>query len=282
MLWDPLALAALNKTPDRAAAPPFARVLAEMFGSDPRGAAIALPTKPLDQMYAEPARTYIAARGGEVRTGAAAKVITDANGARVTGVRVGGETIPASWVIAAVPWFAFAELFEPEPPSLHGEIDRARRMDSCPIVTINLWFDRPVIDEPFLGLPGRTMQWAFARREDGPGHDAGHGGASGFVSLISSGAAAMVGKQNDELIRMALDELVDALASARTAKLVRATVIREPRATFSLAPGQPRRPATETAVSGLLLAGDWIDTGLPATIESAVRSGHRAAKLCGG
>jgi squalene-associated FAD-dependent desaturase len=278
MLWDPLALAALNQMPDRAAAPPFARVLAEMFGSDPRGAAIALPVKPLDQMYAEPARAFIAARGGEVRTGAAAKVITDANGARVTAVQVGGETIPASRVISAVPWFAFAELFEREPPALRGDIDRARRMDSCPIVTFNMWFDRPVIDEPFIGLPGRTMQWAFARREEG---DAAHGGASGFVSLISSGAEAMVGKQNDELISMALDELVDALASARTAKLVRATVVREPRATFSLAPGQPRRPKAETAVGGLLLAGDWIDTGLPATIESAVRSGHRAAELCG-
>ena len=60
-------------------------------------------------------------------------------------------------------------------------------------------------------------------------------------------------------------------------RLLRATVIREPRATFSLAPGQPRRPETVTPVRGLYLAGDWIETGLPATIESAVRSGHRAA-----
>ena len=61
------------------------------------------------------------------------------------------------------------------------------------------------------------------------------------------------------------------------ARLLRATVVREPRATFSLAPGQPPRPSTRTPVRGLYLAGDWIDTGLPATIESAVRSGHRAA-----
>ena len=60
-------------------------------------------------------------------------------------------------------------------------------------------------------------------------------------------------------------------------KLLRGTVVREPRATFSLAPGQPPRPGTATAVRGLFLAGDWIDTGLPATIESAVRSGHRAS-----
>ena len=63
----------------------------------------------------------------------------------------------------------------------------------------------------------------------------------------------------------------------REARLIRATVVREPRATFSLAPGQPARPPVQTAVPGLYLAGDWIDTGLPATIESAVRAGHWAA-----
>src|SRR5262249_57810598 len=74
MLWHPLALAALNQRPEHAAAPTFARVLGEMFGGDSRAAAVALPTKPLDRMYAEPAREYIHAKGGEVRTGAAAKV----------------------------------------------------------------------------------------------------------------------------------------------------------------------------------------------------------------
>jgi uncharacterized protein with NAD-binding domain and iron-sulfur cluster len=81
------------------------------------------------------------------------------------------------------------------------------------------------------------------------------------------------------LIRRAHDELLEALPEVRAARLLGATVVREPRATFSLAPGQPGRPATETDVRGFLLAGDWIDTGLPATIESAVRSGHRAAAL---
>ena len=71
--------------------------------------------------------------------------------------------------------------------------------------------------------------------------------------------------------------LIVAPLSGHYATLLRGTVIREPRATFSIAPGQPPRPATRTAVPGLYLAGDWIATGLPATIESAVRSGHRAA-----
>ena len=72
-------------------------------------------------------------------------------------------------------------------------------------------------------------------------------------------------------------EITAALPLARQATLRRAVVVRERRATFSVAPGQPPRPGTRTGVPGLFLAGDWIDTGLPATIESAVISGHRAA-----
>jgi len=128
-----------------------------------------------------------------------------------------------------------------------------------------------VMDEPFVGLPGRTMQWVFDKRLV-------FGESASHLSLVSSGAEDILRWTNDQLIETALTELRDALPRVRDAHVSRATVIREPRATFSLAPGQPRRPGTRTAVRGLFLAGDWVDTGLPATIESAVRSGHRAAE----
>ena len=261
LLWDPLALAALNQPPDRAAAPVFARVLAQMFSSDPRAAAIALPVRPLHEMYAEPARAFIEHHGGEVRTGATARVLVD--GDRLVGVEAAGERWIADRVVSAVPWFAFADLFDPMPAPLADIAMRARSMTACPIVTVNLWFDRPVIDEPFIGLPGRTLQWAFDR--------------GGYVSLVSSGADDILRKTNDDLVAMAHEELMEAMPAIRAARLVRGAVVREPRATFSLAPGQPTRPQTETPIRGFYLAGDWTDTGLPATIESAVVAGHRAA-----
>ena len=272
LLWDPLALAALNQPPQQAAAPVFSRVLAEMFSDDPRAAAIALPTRPLHLMYAEPAREYIESHGGMVRTGAAAKVVMSADGGAIAGVRVGEETVTASQIISSVPWYGLADLFDEAPPALSGILDRARRMASSPIVTVNLWFDRRVLDLPFVGLPGRAMQWVFDKGQIGA--DVSH------LSLVSSGAAEILAETNIELVHRAHQELLDALPDVRAAKLVQATVIREPRATFSLAPGQPARPSTETGVRGFLLAGDWIDTGLPATIESAVRSGNRAADRC--
>jgi uncharacterized protein with NAD-binding domain and iron-sulfur cluster len=102
-------------------------------------------------------------------------------------------------------------------------------------------------------------------------------GDASHLSLVSSGASAITGSQNSTLIEVATRELRAALPSARDAVVMRATVVREPRATFSLAPGQPARPGIKTALPGFLLAGDWIDTGLPGTIEGAVVSGHQAA-----
>jgi squalene-associated FAD-dependent desaturase len=269
MLWHPLALAALNQHPEVAAAPPFARVLAEMFGSDPRASAIALPTRPLHMMYAEPARTYVESGGGKVVTGVTARVRVDAGGVRAVAA---GELWTTSTVVSAVPWFALEDLFEPCPPELSKIVSRAGAMASSPIVTVNLWFDRPVLDVPFAGLPGRAMQWVFDK-------SAVFGDGASHLSLVSSGASPLVDQTNEALIAAAHQELLEALPESRRARLLRATVIREPRATFSLAPGQPSRPETSTPVRGLFLAGDWLDTGLPATIESAVRAGHRAADL---
>jgi squalene-associated FAD-dependent desaturase len=276
MLWHPLALAALNQPPDVAAAPPFARVLAEMFGGasgDPRAAAIALPTKPLHLLYAEPARTFIERRGSVVRTGVTARIQIE--GGAITSVDSAEESWTAKSVIVAVPWFALGEVVPDSCAELADTVRRATAMASSPIVTVNLWFDRPIIDEPFIGLPGRAMQWIFDKRLV-------FGEGTSHMSLVSSGAAGLAAQTNEQLIAAAHTELLEALPASRAARLLRGAVLREPRATFSLAPGQPARPGTRTPVAGLFLAGDWIDTGLPATIESAVRSGHNAADLASG
>jgi squalene-associated FAD-dependent desaturase len=270
-LWEPLAVAALNQSPDVALASPFVRVLAEMFGPDASASALVLPTRPLHQMYAEPARDFLQARGGDVRLNALTRVVVEDG--RVRGVDVRGERIETTHVIAAVPWFAFRALFgQTPPPELGPTITSAAAMDSMPIVTVNLWYDRRVMEELFVGLPGREMQWVFDKR-------LAFGGSASHLSLVSSGATKLTALGRDELTTLAAREVAEALPGARGATLLRATVVREKQATFSLAAGQPPRPGTRTPVGGLFLAGDWIDTGLPGTIESAVVSGHRAADL---
>jgi squalene-associated FAD-dependent desaturase len=267
-LWEPLAVAALNQPPEQAAAAPFLRVLAEMFGPDPSAASLVLPTRPLHLMYADPARDYIEARAGSVRTGSLARVMV--SDGRVVGVDVAGTRVPATRIVAAGPWFSLRALFPTAPRPMADIIAAADAVRSMPIVTVNLWYDRRIMEESFVGLPGRAMQWVFDKR-------VAFGGGASHLSLVSSGATELVGASNDALAALAAREVQEGIPGARDARLLRATVIREKRATFSLAPGQPRRPSTRTPVAGLVLAGDWIDTGLPGTIESAVLSGHRAA-----
>ena len=221
-------------------------------------------------MYAEPARAYIEARGGAVRTGARA-CIRVADGA-VESVVVANEAWSAPAVVCAAPWFTLPEMFQGDLEPLRDTIDAARATAPSPIVTVNLWFDRVVMDEPFVGLPGRVMQWVFDKR-------AVFGESASHLSLVSSGAADVLRWTNPQLIESATTELREALPRVRQATVTRATVIREPRATFSLAPGQPAASVDAHDGPGTC---SWPAIGsrpsLPATIEGAVRSGHLAAE----
>jgi zeta-carotene desaturase len=180
-------------------------------------------------------------------------------------------------VISTVPWHDFAILFEGSdgartmPAPLAEVADTAARMRSMPILTVNLWYDRPVMHEPFVGLPGCTIQWVFEKR-------AIFGERCSHLSLIVSSAAAVVGESTETLVALAAREVASRIEGARHATLVRGTVIRERQATFCTAQADLTRPDTRTGVDGLYLAGDWINTGLPSTIESAVISGRMAAE----
>ncbi len=269
LLWEPLAVAALNQPIDQATATTFVEVIRRMLGPGPDDAALVIPSASLTHVLVEPAIAFIEARGGEVLRGVPARVVVGASGA--TGVDVRERVINAPQVVSAVPWHAFASLFETVPASLGPMAARASAMQSAPIVTANLWFDRPVLESPFMGLPGRAFQWVFDKRRVSPGQ-------ATHLSLVCSGATEVVGLDNDAIVERAHRELAAAVPAVRRARLVRGTAVRERRATFSLAAGEPARPGTVTPLPGFLLAGDWIDTGLPATIESAVVSGHRAAQ----
>ncbi|HTI37616.1 MAG TPA: hydroxysqualene dehydroxylase HpnE [Vicinamibacterales bacterium] len=267
-LWEPLAVAALNQSPDEASAHAFLSVLAGLFGPDPNDAALVLPSRPLNEMYAVPAKRYIEERKGSVHLHALARVHVG-DGA-VNGIDVRGERLEADRVIAAVPWFALEPLIVGDTTPITPLLNAASAMTSKPIVTVNLWYDRTVMDDVFVGLPERSMQWVFDKRQ-------AFGERASHLSLVSSGADALVARDNASLIALAAEEVWQSIPGARDARMLRGTVVRERRATFSLAPGEPQRPGGRTAIKGLFLAGDWIDTGLPGTIESAALAGHRAA-----
>jgi predicted NAD/FAD-dependent oxidoreductase len=144
-------------------------------------------------------------------------------------------------------------------------------MSSSPIVTANLWFDGAALPTRFVGLVGGPMHWAFDKA-------AIFGQPAGHLSVVASGAADLAGRTNAEVTDLAVTQLAVAIPTLRGRPLRRAVIVREHRATFSLAPGAPVRPGAETPLDGFYLAGDWTDTGLPATIEGAVTSGRVAAE----
>jgi len=270
-LWDPLAIAALNQSPDVAAAAPFVRVLGEMFGPRATDSAIGLPRVPLDDLYAEPARRFIARAGGSVVVRASARIILDAGG-DVAGVRYGDTTIATRVVVSSVPWHAFARIWAGDVPGvLRPMAADAAALGSSPIVTVNLWFDGPVMRHRFVGLVGGPMHWVFDK-------SAILSEPAGHLSVVASGADDLAAMDNAAVTRAVTDQLARALPDMRARTLTRAVVVREHRASFSLAPGSPARPATVTPIRGFFMAGDWVDTGLPGTIESAALSGRLAAE----
>lgn len=270
-LWDPLAVAALNQSPDVAAAAPFVRVLRELFGPGVNDSAIGVPAVPLDELYAIPAARFIEARGGVVLTKSPARVVVDTAG-RISAVRAGTTTFETSTVVSAVPWHAFSQIWDAGVPAVLSDLAaRAAALGASPIVTVNLWFDRPVMSQRFVGFVDGAMHWAFDK-------SAIFGGTAGHVSIVSSGAADLAALENSAVVALAMRDLTRALPAVAGSRLLRSIVVREHRATFSLAPGGPARPGITTPLPGVFLAGDWIDTGLPGTIESAVQSGHAAAR----
>lgn len=269
-LWNPLAVAALNQDPAIAAAAPFVRVLGELFGPRPEDSAIGLASVPLDELYAFPSQRFVEARGGAVMIKSPGRIGVDDEG-RVSHVQAGETMIQTDTVVAAAPWNAFDTIWlHDPPPAIADSVAHAARMESSPIVTVNLWFDGSVMRDRFVGLIGGPMHWVFDK-------SAIFGVAAGHLSVVSSGATALSSLGNVEVTKLAVEQIARALPEASSRRLLRSVVVREHSASFSIAPGAPPRPGTRTGVAGLFLAGDWTATGLPATIEGAVQSGHHAA-----
>jgi zeta-carotene desaturase len=165
-------------------------------------------------------------------------------------------------------------------------------MRNSPITSVHLWFDRAVMNGPFLALLDHTTQWIFNKTflyagagTNGQvprptGQSVGADGAGGqYLQLVISASYDLVPRSRQEIIDLCRRELAEVLPAAREAKLLKATVIKELNATFSPEPGVDLlRPGQESGVRNLFFAGDFTRTGWPATMEGAVRSGYLAAE----
>jgi zeta-carotene desaturase len=270
--WDLLCIAAMNEDPGIAAAPLFERVLRLALFSSPADSRLGIARVGLSDCYTDAAADYIRARGGRVECGRSVAGLLISEG-RCRGVRLAsGEEIEAETAVSAVPSFQLASLLPGDWLRAEPFFSGLLALRPAPIISINLWFDRPLTELEFVGLRGTTVQWLFNKSRI-----LGSGGNHG--SLVLSGARAHIGRPKEELLEVARRDLARLLPAAREAKLLHSLVIKERFATFSPScEAEPLRPPAVTPLKGLLLAGDWTATGLPATVEGAVRSGYNAAQ----
>ncbi len=256
--WSPMATAALNTDPKDASARLLMAIVTPIMFSGAQASRPYIARNSLSQTFVDPAVAYVEANGGNVRLGRRLRRL-DATIEGVQKLQIGDdeETLEAGdRVILAVPPQAAAQLL----PNL------TLPLSSSAIVNAHFRLDQPVKlpgDAPFVGLIGGTAQWLFARAD--------------VVAVTVSAADQLADSPIIEIAEKLWTDVARALALDGAA-IPPHRIIKEQRATFAQTPVEvARRPASEAAnLENLALAGDWTATGLPATIEGAIRSGMAA------
>jgi squalene-associated FAD-dependent desaturase len=268
--WGVVLTSALNESPDRVGLRYASKVFVDAFLRRRRGYEVELPTVPLGELYGDEFLAWLDRHGVRVRLGRAARAIHIRH-ERVQGVELrDGEAVGADWYVAAVPFDRLLDLLPPAADAFPA-FAALRHLETSPITSVHLWYNRAITELPHVVFVGCVGQWLFNRGETAPGEH--------YVQVVVSAARSFRGLGHDEVRRRIVEELARLFPAAAGATVVRARVVTEHAATFSAVPGVDRwRPAQPTPIANLFLAGDWTATGWPATMEGAVRSGYLAAE----
>ena len=269
-LWNLIALPTLNLDADRASLALAVKVFRTGLLSERGAADIGYARVPLSELHAEPALRALERTGTPVhlRTPIRRIARTERTGFDLV-TENGGAYADA--VVVALPHDRVAEVLPAG--ALPNAASRAARLGLSPIVNVHVVFDRPVMDLPFVAGVGSPVQWVFDRTRPS-GLERGQ-----YLAISLSGADREIEERSEELRERFLPALRALFPRAGQATVERFFVTREHAATFRQAPGtRSLRPGPVTGIPGLYLAGAWTDTGWPATMEGAVRSGLAAAR----
>jgi squalene-associated FAD-dependent desaturase len=275
--WRVVLVSALDEELDRTDARYGVDVFWKAFLMNSSGYRMGVPVVPLADLY-EGCKAAIEARGGEVHLRAPMRSLL-ADGNKITAVQFdGGREESADAYVFAVPHDTLVELMPECIRRVEPSLGNLSKIKAAPITGVHFWFDRVVMDEPFVTLLDTHTQWIFNKSQlYGPASGEAH--QEQYLQMVISASYDLMKKSRQEIIDLCLREVRQALPRAQEAQLMKATVIKEVAATFSPQPGVDRwRPKQQTKVPGLFFAGDWTATGWPATMEGAVRSGYLAAE----
>jgi squalene-associated FAD-dependent desaturase len=269
--WGVVLVSALNESVDRVGLRYARKVFCDAFLSHRRGFEVHVPTVPLDRLYGDELRSWFEKHGVTVRLNEAVnELVVDSNGVTSARLRSGG-TLTADHYVSAVPFDRLLDLLPAGVTGSQAYFADLRCLETSPITSVHLWFDRKVTDLPHVVLIDCLGQWLFNRGEVRPGEH--------YVQVVISAARPLKGHGAEHIQRQVVNELRRLFPAADRAEIVRARVVTEHSATFSVLPGVDRwRPQQRSPIANLFVAGDWTATGWPATMEGAVRSGYLAAE----
>jgi len=271
--WDPLIWAVLNDDPLIGSAAMLMSVIERAFMGTRDASCLGVPRLPLSRLYVTSAIDYLQEHGAEILLRSPArKLIVRDDVVRGVALRSGDE-IEARTVISAVPPKACLDIL-PERARAHPVFQDVAQLKMSPIINLWVFTDRPLFsDVPFLGLMDSPIHWLFDRNHiEGRPHTGGV-----LLGCTISGARSLIDDSQDALMSLFAAEMRRFFPDRRF-QVQGFRVLKERRATISHSAGtNQQRPPTRSPIHGLYLAGDWVRTGLPATIESACQSGHDAA-----
>lgn len=273
--WNPVLASALNEDPEYISIRYAAKVFREAFLFSAKGGRMGIPRIPLSDLYSHAAE-HIVARGGEIH------LRTSVSGVERNGnqwaVQSEGNTFLSDSVVLALPFEALAKLLPalPRNPGSETLSERLGQFHHSPITSVHLWFDQQITDLTHAALLDTTIQWLYNKSKLHAGLRAGQGS---YIELVISASKALVAMERRPIIDLAMRELALFFPVVKEAKLLKAAVTKEVRATYSIRPLLDRiRPSAQSPWPGIYLAGDWTATGWPSTMESGVRSGYLAAE----
>jgi squalene-associated FAD-dependent desaturase len=275
--WTTVLESALGDTIDRVSVAAARKVFVDGFMATRAAYEVLVPRIPLGEIW-QRAGIWLTRRGAKLRMRARIERV-EVDGQGFLGIVLSdGLCRRFDHVVSAVSWKQLGKLLGPE---LLKKIPRAEAgtcLDSSPITAVHLWFDRAIMDLPHAALVGRLSQWVFNSKLPSPtGREAGGEGTQFHYTVVISASHALVGRDSKDVLQEVLGDLRAIWPTAGEAKLVHHRLLTQPGAVFSARPGtDASRPAQQTPIRGLYLAGDWTATAWPATMEGAVRSGYLA------
>jgi squalene-associated FAD-dependent desaturase len=274
--WRLVIASALNADVDVIALPYAAKVIRELFLNSAQAGAMGMSSVPLSELYAG-AEKFLKEHRGEVifNAGVEAAEWDEETSQWTVTTRAGA--LVADYLVIALPFEATANLLPHMPPAEGAELlaRKIERHEHSPICSVHLWFDSEITPLEHAVLLDREIHWMYNKSRLQPWRER----KGSYLELVVSASQRFAAMSRQEAIDLSVRELGEFFPEVKRAKLEKAALVKEVRATFTVPPGiDAARPSSNSPWPNCVLAGDWIATGWPSTMESAARSGHLAAE----